>query len=987
MSGLKEIEERIRKHWENNKIPEKMLKLDKEKKFFLLDGPPYANAEPHVGHLKTIVSKDVWIRFKRMSGFSVYTIPGFDCHGLPVEVKVESKLGIKNKKEIETKIGTEKFIEECRKYAVSNVDRWMEVYKRIGAVKGWFSPYLTLENYYIDSAWWMFKQMWDKGLVYKKNKPIFWCPHCQTSLAGYEVTDSYADLKDPSIYVKFPVKGKKNEYILVWTTTPWTLVGNVAIVVHPDEKYVKVKYNGEYYILAKARVRFVFEEKLGTKDYEIVEEFLGKDLDGLEYEPVLDVEIQKDPKIPHKVVLSVKLLKKKSYSKKAVKEESEESEDAYEHMVSMEEGSGCVHVAPGHGPEDYELSLHYNLPIISPVDEEGRYTKEAGKYAGLKVREANEMIISDLKKDGKLLLEEKITHKYPLCWRCKTPLIFRSSEQWFISVKPLKEKMLEANESVNWYPEFGKEMFMHWLEKAEDWCISRQRYWGIPIPIWVCENGHVHVVSSKSELEKLSGQKIDDLHRNVVDKITFKCPVCGKEMKRIPDIFDVWFDSGVAPTASFGYPYKNKELFEKLWPVDMVNESLDQIRGWFYSLMFANMAALGESPYKSVSMMGWVVDEKGEKMSKSLGNVVWAIEALEKYPSDALRIYYCYTSPMWEVQKFVPKELDEIKKKIIIYLNIPNLIEEYKPENFEYIEQRDNLTVLDKWLLSRLNRMIRDVKRYYENFNFHKVGRTIIDFLVEDLSRFYIKAVRKELSKRGDVIIRVILESLMKSMKMLAPVAPYSTEAVYQKIKHYFGEDAESIHLTYFPQHEENLIDDKLEEEKTIVTRIIETALLLRNKQKIRLRWPLRNLTIYTEDEEIVNMVNRWKNVIANYTNVKEVIATTNRIEERGFAKASTEYGTVFLDVNITEELKEEAMISELIRKIQDMRKKAMLKRKDKIELYLETDEKTREIIEKFISKVKEAVNAVEIKYTEGGSYKSKLNFEDRTIVIGLDTK
>ena len=986
MSRLKEIEDRIRRQWEKNRLAEKITKLDKDKKFFLLDGPPYANAEPHVGHLKTIVSKDVWIRFKRMMGYSVYTIPGFDCHGLPVEVKVEAKLGIKNKKEIETKIGTEKFIEECRKYAVLNADRWIEVYKKIGAVKGWFEPYLTLENYYIESAWWIFKKMWDNGLVYKKSKPTFWCPHCQTSLAGYEVTDSYADLEDPSIYIKFPVKGRKNEYILVWTTTPWTLVSNVAIVVHPDETYVKVRYKDEYYILAKQRVKPIFEEKLGITDYEIVEEFPGKQLEGMEYEPVLDVEIQKREDIPHKVVLSIKLLKKKSYSKKAVKEGGEETEDVYAHMVTVEEGTGCVHAAPGHGPEDYELSTHYDLPVISPVDEEGKFTKEVGKYAGMKVRDASPVVIEDLKKNGKLFLEEKIVHKYPLCWRCKTPLIFRSSEQWFVSIKPIKEKMLSANEKINWYPEFGQEMFQHWLEKAEDWCISRQRYWGIPIPIWVCENGHIHVVSSKKELEELSGQKIDDLHRNVVDKITFKCPVCGKEMRRIKDIFDVWFDSGVAPTASFGYPYRNKELFEKLWPVDMVNESLDQIRGWFYSLMFSNMASLGEAPYRAVSMMGWVVDEKGEKMSKSIGNVVWAVEALEKYSADALRIYYCYTSPMWEVQRFVPRELEEIQKKMMIYLNIPKFIEEYKPEDYSYREEREKLTVIDKWLLSRLNRLIKNVKQYYETFNFHKVGRSILDFLVEDLSRFYIKAIRKELNQRNGVIISVVLESLMKAIKLLAPVAPYSTEEIYQKIKGYFNEDSESIHLTEFPKEDESLIDDKLEEEQILVNKIIETALLLRNQEKIRLRWPLRRLVVYTNDNGLIEAIGRWKNIIANYTNVKEVIATDKRPEGK-FAKTSTDYGIVMLDIEITDDLRREAFVTELIRKIQDLRKKARLTRKDSIKLYLVVDEDSKKAIEEFKERIVSIVNAKELVYGEGGSHKAELKFNEKTVKIGFDVE
>ncbi len=671
------IETEIRKFWEENDIPKRAL-ARREKKFYLLDGPPYVNATPHVGHLMTTTYKDVWSKFKLLQGFASWFQPGFDCHGLPIENMVERELGIRSKREIE-EVGVEKFIELCRSKAHGNERVWLEIYRRLGAWRGYFEPYLTDENYYIESAWWAIKEMWKKGMLYKGSKAVYWCPHCETTLAGYEVTDSYAEIEDPYIYVKFPLKNRENEFLVVATTTPWTLVGNVAIAVHPDADYVRVKVGEEILILSESRVEAVLET-LGMKG-EILERVKGRDLEGLRYEPAIDApiqhELEQNPKA-HRLVLSIPVLRAKSY-KHALEEEEKGKEALVEDFVDPNEGSGLVHVAPGHGPEDNYLGEYYGLPVVSPVNESGEFTAEAGRYEGMKVREANETILEELRSKGLLLLERRIKHSYPLCWRCKTPLIFRLSEQWFLSIEPIKKRMLEACEQVRWLPEFGRERFRHWLSQAGDWCISRQRYWGIPLPIWTCDKcGRIEVIGSIQELleRAIEAPKELDLHKHVVDKIELRCE-CGGVMRRVPDILDVWFDSGIAPWASLGYPYKNKELFEKLFPVDLVDESQDQIRGWFYSLLFCSMAALEKTPYSTVAMNGWVLDEHGEKMSKSLGNVIWAEDALRELGADVVRLYYCYEAAPWETKRFSFRSANELKRKLNVLWNTLNFYETY----------------------------------------------------------------------------------------------------------------------------------------------------------------------------------------------------------------------------------------------------------------------------------------------------------------------
>ncbi|MCF7866760.1 isoleucine--tRNA ligase, partial [Candidatus Woesearchaeota archaeon] len=636
----KEVEKEIRLHWRKiellKKIQEQNVNGDS---YFLLDGPPYANNIPHVGHIRNTVYKDFYIRLAMMQGKNVLFQPGFDTHGLPIENVVEKKLGLKSKKEI-NQLGIKKFCDTCKENATNYKEDWLKTYEKLGSWYSWKEPYLTYDNNYIESVWWSFKKMWDKGMVYEGKKPVFWCPKCETALAGYETTDSYAEKEDPLIIVKFKVKNTENDHLLVFTTTPWTLPANVAIIVKGDADYVKTKTNQGNLIIAKNLLTLLQDLKI---NYEIIEEFKGEKIDGLEYEPILDVptqqELTKNPKT-QRVYMSIQLLKERVNAKVAAKL-GIKSGDIHEDFVSVDDGTGLVHCAPGHGKTDNLVGIKYGLPNISPLDDQCRFTDDAGKYEGLFVKDADKTIIEDLKKQGKMLYAHKITHSYPLCWRCKSPLIFRLSNQWFLKTDTIKKQMLKANEDVVWQPEFAGERFQTWVENAEDWNFSRQRFWGIPIPIWKSEQGELKVIGSIEELEKELGEKLPkDFDLHTIGEIKFKSKT-GNEMTTIGDIFDVWFDSGSAPYAAFHYPFENKEKFESHYPVDRINESQDQVRGWFYSLMFCGMGAIEKEPYKTISMPAWVVDKDGEKMSKSLGNFIGAEEAMDGYGADNVTLYYC----------------------------------------------------------------------------------------------------------------------------------------------------------------------------------------------------------------------------------------------------------------------------------------------------------------------------------------------------------
>ncbi len=910
----------------------------KGRKFYYLHGPPYVTNVLHVGNMRNYVYQDVILRYKLLRGFDVFVRPGLDTHGLPIEVKVEQKLGIKSKKEIE-EMGVENFVKACKDWVFEYAPRFIETYKKYDLLYGGFNSidewYLTLSDSYIEKAWKAFKKAYEKGLVYFGERPVFWCPRCETALANYEVTDSYKDLKDVSIYVKFPVKGQEKTFLLVWTTTPWTLPGNVAIAVHPDEIYVKVRVNDEYYILAEKRLSEL--ERFGLK-YEVVERFEGKKLENLEYLPVIESEEQK--KITHKVVLSIEILKGWVGAKVLTKKEGEQ-ESAYQHIVNMEEGTGLVHIAPAHGKEDFELGKHYNLPMINVVNEKGMM-ENAGKYNGLYFKDANGEIIKDLEEKGLLLYKETIVHRYPVCWRCKTPLVFRLSKQWFIKVTEIKDKMVESARRINFYPEGRKAQFLNWLGNAVDWAISRQRYWGIPIPVWKCEScGHIEVIDSKEELERRSGKEIKELHRPYVD-VEITCPKCGGRMKRIPEIFDVWYDSGCAPFASV-----TNEEWEKYKYVDAICEAQDQIRGWFYTLHVVGNIMFDRNVYENCIVVGWVLDEKGQKMSKSLGNVIYADEAVEKIGVDQLKFYYLYSTPVSETMNFSVTEAKKIGNQLLnIYKNVLRFYREYKKRVKEFSEER----IEDRWMLELLKKVVREATEYLDKFDFKSYAELLREFIVEDLSRFYIKIIRDRV-KKGDKKPIEILEKVLGNLVILtSPVLTKTSEEIYKELKEEGIFNKESVYLEDWPEVEgyNKEIIEKMEEVKEIISEFLS----LREENKMKWRWPLKYIVLEKDYGE-------FNEIIREFVNANEV-----RIGnfENSFVR-ETKYGRIGISKEIDEE---GAIFSEICRRIQEIRKKKGLRVFQKAKLYIKGDEKALTILRKRLEELKEICNFEEVVFGEG---------------------
>jgi len=991
-----QLEARIRQWWEKEKIPQKIVAVQpKKKKFYLLDGPPYVNQVSHVGHVKTTAVKDIWSKFKVMQGFNSWFQPGFDTHGLPIETMVERELGVTSKRQIEEEIGVDKFIEACKQKAEGNEQAWLALYRMLGGWRGYVDPYLTFKNYYIESAWWTTKQLWQKGMLVRGEKPIHWCSRCQTALSGYEVTDSYAEVKDPSLYVKFPVRGKKNEFLIIWTTTPWTLLSNVAIAVHPDEYYVKIRVKGENEILIMAEKRAdpVVKELL-KKDYEVIEKFLGKELEGLRFEPIFDIPLQRKLRgqdNAHVVILSIPVMKGKTYKH----EKGRKTKGKFKEFVTMEEGSGVVHTAPGHGAEDHAIGQHYKLALVSPVDEEGKFTEEAGEFKGMKTSDATKIVVERLEKKNFLLNFGWSVHTYPLCWRCKTPLIYRLSKQWFFSIDSIKERMIKENNKVRWLPDFGRERFHNWLEQAIDWNISQQRYWGIPFPVWICEKcDAIEVIGSVEELRKRSVTKLQkdkelDLHKHVVDKIELECKNCGQRMKRVPDTMNVWFDSGISTWASLGYPFQNKELFERLWPADLICESQDQIRGWFYSLMFCGVATFGTSPYKSVALMGWVIDERGEKMSKSLGNVVWGDDALKKLGADILRMYFCWEIAPWEVQNFSYKTAEEIRRSLNILWNSYAFFTTYAGTNFS--PRLVGLKTEDRWLLSRVSTLTEEVTKHLEDFEFHHAGRKLVSFVVNDLSRFYIKLIRDRVwvTEKGsdkDVALSTLYQALVTVAKLLAPITPFISEEIYQNLVVNFDKKApRSVHMSEWPNANKRFIDKDLEEKVEFAKKIIDASLAARQQTQLKLRWPAKQVVVVSGNKKVAAAVKEVNDLLKMMCNAKGVVTSAKKPDGE-FSEVNFDFGTVLTDKKLDVDLMEEAIFRELIREVQSLRKQNKFNVNEMIVLSLSSDEKTNAGLKKFEKDLKKEVGAKKIIFGEvDGKYKGSLEFEGKKISMAFE--
>jgi len=882
--NLPKIEEEILKFWKENKIFEKSLEKTKNgPRFVFYEGPPYANGLPGIHHLLSRAVKDVILRYKTMQGFFVERKAGWDTHGLPTEVEAEKKLNIKAKRDIEM-IGIEKFITACRNSVFTYKKEWEEFTERIGFWLDLEAAYITCSNDYIESLWWILKQIWDKGLLYKDYKVVPYCSRCGTSLSSHEVAQGYQTIKENSIYIKFRVKGEKNTYLLVWTTTPWTLPGNVAIAINPEFSYVKVKTDDIYLILAKERLIAL------DKEYKIEEEFKGDKLLKLEYEPLFNF-IKPD---------------KKAYF------------IISGNFVSVAEGTGLVHIAPAFGEEDMEIGKENDLPILMTVDEEGKFKKEVKNWPGVYVKDADAPIIEDLKKRSLLYKDEMYEHDYPFCWRCDSPLLYYAKTSWFIKMTAVKEKLIENNEKINWVPEYLKEgRFGEWLREVKDWNLSRERYWGTPLPIWECEEcGKKACIGSIQELKEKSGQNLDDLHRPYIDSITFQCE-CGEKMHRVKEVADCWFDSGSMPLAQWHYPFQNKERIDNniSFPADFIAEGIDQTRGWFYTLLaVSTILGLGTS-YKNVVSNGIVLDAKGQKMSKSKGNVVWPKDVVNQYGADVARFYFYTINQIAEPKRFDFKDMQSLYRRFFDTLyNTKNFFITYVDEKFKPKKDFKSKNILDRWILSKTHDLNLQLIKKLDDYDIIGAARLFDDF-IDALSNWYIRRSRKrfhpEKAIEKEEACQILYYVILELSKLLAPFCPFISEKIYQELD---TKEAESVHLLDYPKPDRNLIDQNLEDKMKKTREIVALALAERVKAGIKVRQPLRKLEIKEEklDTEFVDL-------IKDEINIKEILFDNNLKDK------------IKLDTEITDELKEEGAVREIIRCVQDMRKNIGLKPKDKI--------------------------------------------------------
>lgn len=925
----KSYEPEILKYWEEGGIYEKLRESRaRAKKFHFLDGPPYPSSDtPHPGTVWNKIVKDAVVRFKRGEGYSVLDKPGWDTHGLPIEVMTEKALGFSSKKDIES-YGIDRFVEKCKELASRNIESMTQHFKEFGVSLDWSSPYKTYEREYIESAWWGLKRVWEEGRLYQGERPVHWCPRCETVLSDYEVSESYRDLMDPSIFVKFKVVGR-DEYLVIWTTTPWTLPANVAVMVHPEEKYVRVRTDAGVLIVAKKRLEQVMKESR-IKHYELMEEFLGASLEGLRYEHPLEevVDLQKGLGDFHRVVLSSE-------------------------YVTMEEGSGCVHVAPGHGREDFEISLRYGLPVKSPVDERGVFSPEAGRYAGLQVREANSLIIRDLEDRGALLVKGTVIHKYPVCWRCDTPLIIRTTRQWFIKLSDVRGKLLSESDSVKWVPKWGGERrFRDWLLGIEDWIISRQRYWGIPMPIWVCDNcGRPELIGSSRELEERSGMKLEDLHRPWVDSVSFSCGTCGGTMRRVPDIVDVWYDSGISFFASFGYPYEDGESFSELFPADFITEGHDQVRGWFFSLLRMGVLLFNKAPYKSVLMHGFMLDERGREMHKRLGNYVPPQEIIKRHGRDCFRAFVLTKVP-WQDLRFSWRGMEDMERKLNIIWNVyvfaSTYIGDREVRPLNEIEIRDPV---NRWLISRLNTMMKNFREAMEDYNLHLAANEVINFLIEDVSHLYLRVSRRKIRSREDSVSSewssVLYHTLKDALPYLSIVTPFLAEKIYLDSFRMEG-DPDSINMVSLSRPDSSMIDEELESLMEVAKTIISSVGQARANVGLKRRQPLREMIVSSEDPRLRRAIEKFAEVIAVESNVK-ILKLDGPPEGGSWAEGSFNGGKVYISLEIGEEEMLEGLSREIIRRIQLMRKELGLTiGVERIEVYIQGDDLVRRAVESF---------------------------------------
>ncbi len=964
------VEKEVLKFWEENEIFKKSVEKRKgRRRFVFLEGPPTANGTPHPGHVLTRIMKDVVLRYYTMKGFYVPRRAGWDTHGLPVEIEVEKKLGLKTKQDIE-KYGIEKFNQECRKSTFRYENEWIEMTRRVGFWIDMDNPYITLENDYIESVWWSLKQLWEKGYLYKGYKVVPYCPRCGTALSAHEVAQGYKSVTEPSIFVKFKLKDE-NAYFLAWTTTPWTLLSNVALAVHPDEPYLKIKYRGEILILAEERVARLFK----GEEYEILDRFMGKELEGKEYEPLFTYE--RPQKKAWYVICA--------------------------DFVTMDEGTGIVHIAPAFGEEDYEAGREYDLPVIQLVKKDGTFDEKVEPWKGMFVKDADPLIIKHLEERGLIFAVQDYTHDYPFCWRCDTPLLYYAMESWFIAVSKFRKQLVENNETVEWYPDHIKHgRFGDFISEAKDWALSRNRYWGTPLPIWRCKKcGNEICVGSVEELKKLSKEFPEkyDLHKPFVDDLEVMCPNCNSRMEREPYVIDCWYDSGSAFFAQWHYPFENQEEFEENFPVDFICEALDQTRGWFYSLMTISTLLFNRAPYRRVLTLGLVLDKEGQKMSKSKKNYLDPNYIFDREGADAMRWYFLSTNAPWMPIRFYEDAIKEtLGKFILTFWNSYRFYKSYSSlDKFDptrgYIPI-DRRREIDRWIISRLQKLIMEVTENVENFNIHKATRAIEEFVIEDLSNWYIRRSRKRLwveEENEDKLscYSTLYDVFLALSKLSAPFIPFLAEVIYQGIRH--DDMEESVHLCDYPEVNSSLIDEDMEKAMDVVREIADMGRAIRSRAGVKIRYPLGRAIVVC-DENVEKEISPLMGLVKEEINVKSVEFSrdtaeySKEIEKGDYLIEESEKIKLIMDVRLTPELFAEGFSREIVRRIQSMRKELNLDIEDRINTQIAVDEEKIEPLSKWLDYIRGETRSENIDFTDqpGGDLVKEWKIGDTTVKIGI---